>query len=766
MKLLVFLQLVLIADSCLEFWTKWEGYPCLTGKDLDGEIRCYKTKKLSFAKIIDNYAVITCNNEAIYPQLLRCLDVKYAQFLFISDCRINGLDIGQFAMDSNITNIYFNFSKEEESFGSLLVRNAPWLESIFLIGSRTSSGLLNVTFDHLSSLTVLQIENHDFITFLPRPFGHLTHLSDLIVKKGTLQILPPEVFYGLDSMKILDLSYNRIEEISPLVFSNLSKLERLDLSGNQISSLSTDLFSDLINLETLKLKYNKLTALPENLFGSCPKLAYLSIGDNTITELPGGFLRGLKDFKSFSAINCRISYLDEDLFSDATNLSGVYLTKNKISYLPKNLFKNNKKLVSFYIGVNEMMYLPSSIFDGLSLLKNLQLSLNQLKTIPERLFQHLSSLQMLDLSFNQLKYLPEEIFVSLINLETLSLYFNNFIRLPIRYPFGTSKHLSKVNVSHNGLKYWPNINWANHNFSSVDLSKNRFEYVTLPAFTRNNVSVSLSKNHIKTIYLDRHIYGNSSPVYNLAGNEIICDCRLQTFLHYLKFNPSATDRKNLNCYRQENTKLLDIWPIYSVCPVKENCPASCQCFRDEEQVIINCSGECTIPFPEVLSNYTRIVTTSRNSLSKVGEKKRKNVTQLDSSNNYIVEDRIFPLNLHFLSLDEDRLSTLSSSIRDQMYRSDNYTIFFSENNWSCGDCHPVLRNWLIWNEKKIIDYATSCHNGLNILIYTRTGDSLVVSASFAGWKIALICIFVMFLMVLLIVGYYHYRECFQTENFI
>ena len=160
-----------------------------------------------------------------------------------------------------------------------------------------------VTADHLSAITVLDLDGKGAST----------------LKAGD--------FSGLTALESLDLSGNRLNSLPQNIFSNLSALEKLKLYGNQLSSLNdADIFSSLSALKSLDLRANGLSSLDANIFSSLSALEVLYLGDGNI-----------------------LSSLDADIFSNLSALEELYLNDNDLTSLDANIFSNLSALKTLWL---------------------------------------------------------------------------------------------------------------------------------------------------------------------------------------------------------------------------------------------------------------------------------------------------------------------------------------------------------------------------------------------------------------------------------
>ncbi|XP_067120440.1 carboxypeptidase N subunit 2-like [Centruroides vittatus] len=500
------------------------------------------------------------------------------------------------------------------------------LRSVEIRGVKTSE-LLNLTFRNVPSLTSLTIERYNFSLFPNKPFRELINLFELYLTNGKLKVLPEDLFYNLHNLTKLALDNNYIESIHPLVFRNLTKLEYLHLGSNQIKDLPGDTLKGLFNLRTFSIIKNR-----------------------QLSEIPSGFFKKLHNLTEFSAWDCSIYSLEDDVFSDLINLNYVDLNSNKIKHLPPNLLRNNKLLTKFSCSFNRISTLPTGIFHGLSELRWLTLRGNRLENLPEDVRQNLSSLKTFILSSNSLTLLHENVFLPLINL------------------------------------------------TDLDLSDKK--------------------------------YGFQMPTYYLRYNEITCNYELQQFVSALKSNIEIAkkmfpDIENTKCFGEERN-LLD---NTSLVVIGNYCPMNCDCFAEQNHVMVNCSGKGIDRIPEVLVPNATIVDLSNNyikELSDIDCVTWRYVTHLRLSNNSLIyiSDYILLPNLKYLWLKENRLTQFSSGLMNLVDVSSEFKVYLSRNNWNC-HCHSQFtKDWLLRNRQKIADFSdVFCARNSSSLSFTEIASN-------------------------------------------
>ncbi|XP_023234979.1 uncharacterized protein LOC111634443, partial [Centruroides sculpturatus] len=776
-NLLNLLLCIALAQCCTEFLSRWKNVPCPRFFLRVTRTDCLLSENV-FVVVNVGFLFIDCYGAEPDRRIFRCLQQKEDVVLKMRNCYFRNFSLSEFLSGLVIRNLQIAFTTIEPNYQTLHFENLPFVTNVSLYGIRTG-GSFDLTFDSQPIIHALLINHYNFTSFTRPPFKNLTNLPILRIVNGTLQHVQVELLQELRNLRILSLYNNRIKEIPRGFFKNLTLLTYLDLSDNHIENFSEDIFSDLFSLEILRIKNNKLTVLPENLLSSLTQLIGLEMSGNTgIKNLPKGFLRGLTRLEHLRASRCSLERLEESLFSDTTFLIECLLDFNNITRLPEALFNNTEHLSRLSMTGNKLSSLPPRVFSNLKRLGSLDLSYNRLNHLHKDIFKRLSTLAVLRLSDNDLSSLHDDTLLPLSNLKIIDLSNNNFECLSAKYPFSSSNHLESLNISNSNLKTFPNIDWSNNNLTEVDLSHNQFQEVTLPVFTRNHTKILLNHNNISTIYIDYRRHSNSYPVYNVTGNVIECDCRIRQFLRFLHSDENAVrifpDSNILRCNGRSKRKLTEIWPIYSVCPRKEECPLFCKCYLTlEGQSTIDCSRRSLSYPPASLPVNSTFVNLNNNhivNLSELNGTTWENVTHLYLSNNSLtsLNDWVVPENLRYLALDGNKLSDLPPSLMKRVEDSSNFSIFLSRNEWKC-DCHSVhFKKWFTRNLLKIRDSENvTCQrvNRVNNSVTHELIESIPLDVFclkkpvWPLWQVIVLTVSVAFVLTssVLVVVCYHYR---------
>ena len=284
--------------------------------------------------------------------------------------------------------------------------------------------------------------------------NHLSAVTLLDLRDSGIMALAEDDFKGLSSLETLLLNYNFLSSVPNGVFDDLSALYKLRLSANSLTSLPEGVFNGLGSLATLDLAENSLVGLPEGLFSDLSSLKDLSLYHNSLVALPEGLFRGLKSLERLRLYNNFLATIPQPIFKGLGNLRRLYLNDNSLVSLPQGIFENLIYLERLWIFTNSLNGLPEGVFAGLSNLQLLLLSNNQLSLLSEDVFSGLSALDNLSLYSNQLTVLPKQIYSDLSKLRYLSLHNNSLSELPGGI-FSSMSQLEELDLSSNALSSPP-----------------------------------------------------------------------------------------------------------------------------------------------------------------------------------------------------------------------------------------------------------------------------------------------------------------------
>ncbi|MDE0397656.1 MAG: cadherin domain-containing protein [Candidatus Poribacteria bacterium] len=362
-----------------------------------------------------------------------------------------------------------------------------------------------VTEDHLSSITLLNLGLSNITSLNPGDFEGLTALQVLLLNNNQLTDLPETVFNGLTSLQQLDLSNNRFTILRSGVFDGLMALQSLNLNNNATEPVA--LMVSLERVDDGQFKAVMPTCAPfdivlpinmtnGSIFGGATDLTIpqglvesetfsvtrtprtilpVTAAIETLPELPVGhsgyavvqssdlpiLLIGSQDIHPLRERTPQVSDailaaagVDAPEEVTAVHLSAITtldLSFSDTTALNDRDFEGLMALEVLLLNNNQLTDLPETVFNGLTSVQYLYLSDNQLTALPARGFSELPLLEVLLLNNNQLTDLPETVFNGLTALEQLDLSHNAFTDLP-EAVFSGLTALQSLNLNNNATE--------------------------------------------------------------------------------------------------------------------------------------------------------------------------------------------------------------------------------------------------------------------------------------------------------------------------
>ncbi|KAJ3073466.1 hypothetical protein HDU98_001452 [Podochytrium sp. JEL0797] len=185
----------------------------------------------------------------------------------------------------------------------------------------------------LTSLSLLQMNNHRLYGSLPTHIGNLLHLKELSLAGNLLSGPIPDSICELRNLEVVDLHDNQLSAPLPRLFcSGLRNLSILRLNNNCITGGIPEDIGNLKNLQQLYLGHNRMDGhLPSSL-GNLSKLELLQLQHNRFMgEIPAelGQLKSLKFM--FLNSNRLIGELSGALFTGLKSLEYLLMNRNQFN---------------------------------------------------------------------------------------------------------------------------------------------------------------------------------------------------------------------------------------------------------------------------------------------------------------------------------------------------------------------------------------------------------------------------------------------------
>uniref|UniRef100_A0A1A9W9I4 LRRCT domain-containing protein n=1 Tax=Glossina brevipalpis TaxID=37001 RepID=A0A1A9W9I4_9MUSC len=284
-----------------------------------------------------------------------------------------------------------------------------------------------------------------------------------------------------------------IKHLQAPTFLDVPNINTLDLAWNEIESdeLVPDVFRgpyhttnyEPIALYELDLSHNRLQSLDRRIFEHTPNITRLNLSFNPYKIL---------DISTSVAL------------ASATLLQSLDLSYTGIKTIPKLIFENLTSLKYLNLEGNEFIYLPESFYLIGRSLQYLNLARNLFSHFNEQSFLGLKVLTQLNISF-----MP-----ALKSIES-----NTFSRLETLTYLECSHNPNLIKFDLDSLMHCGNLTFLDLSFCNLNgLSFN----MDFPSLESNNKKYEFSpKPWIKL------------KMFNIKGNQWVCDCELFETLEYI-----------------------------------------------------------------------------------------------------------------------------------------------------------------------------------------------------------------------------------------
>lgn len=245
-------------------------------------------------------------------------------------------------------------------------REQPVQDAILAAVSGVSD-CADITADHLSGITILELQSKS-VTDLPvGSFSGMTGLLTLRLEDNQIRDLPLGLFDDLTRLTSLQMNNNRISALPAGLFDNLTRLEQLHFRNNNVSSLPENIFSSLGNLIAMNPCHNPLMQVPAGVFAGLTKLRRLFLAANQLTSVPAGLFDDLTSLNFLEMNGNDLTTLPAGLFDNLPNLDALHLDLNPLplTVLPASIFYRNPKLAELRLDEPNFVFFTSHIRSAL-----------------------------------------------------------------------------------------------------------------------------------------------------------------------------------------------------------------------------------------------------------------------------------------------------------------------------------------------------------------------------------------------------------------
>ncbi|XP_023017972.2 uncharacterized protein [Leptinotarsa decemlineata] len=207
------------------------------------------------------------------------------------------------------------------------LNNLPSLSFLHLNHNYLEISVPTKYFEHLSKLSILEIDNNHLVRVDFSIFRYLMKLEGLSLAENNLTSL--DVTDINTSIKHLNLSGNSLVGIKNLW--RLSNLDKLELGYNSLQEITFDMFANISLLRHLWLQHNSIRELHLGCFRDLKSLTHLNLSYNSITNITPGILTGLNSLIELDISHNNLVIFDEDSFHNTRSLRFLNIAHNNLS---------------------------------------------------------------------------------------------------------------------------------------------------------------------------------------------------------------------------------------------------------------------------------------------------------------------------------------------------------------------------------------------------------------------------------------------------
>ncbi|XP_053674702.1 protein artichoke-like [Anopheles nili] len=344
------------------------------------------------------------------------------------------------------------------------------------------------------------------------------HTHSVLVYMAFNKLSDPPLFSG--RFDTLDLSGNNISDFGDgSRFRGYQEMETLLLGKTSLGELRAENFAFLPNLTAITVSSDRLEQIDENTFHLL-KLKRLEITHSPLKKLPALLLKGQTILLHVSFANNDLLELQENFFTDCSQLTMVDLSGNQLTTVYRQWFAEQASLSSVNLSGNNITYIPPDLFSPQSHeLRVLSLAGNELESIANVTFlanvgitllnlsrtgldnidilnRH-KSITLLDVSGNQLDHL-------LVRPKYDVVIANSNRITSLQWEEGEKFELKVLQLADNVLEKLDPRVFEAVNIRNVDVSGNRLSNVPFEALhkARLLLELNVSRNNISTLSVD------------------------------------------------------------------------------------------------------------------------------------------------------------------------------------------------------------------------------------------------------------------------
>ncbi|KAJ3645028.1 hypothetical protein Zmor_022720 [Zophobas morio] len=226
----------------------------------------------------------------------------------------------------------------------------------------------------------------------------------------------------------------------------------------------------------------------------------VSVQDQFIPRLCCKILNFTHPIEQIIFDNCATEELEEDCFSEAIEqiTESLTITNNKLTSVKKGTFRNIQ-LKEIYLHNNRIKILEDDSFSNLSNLEILNLNQNNLQMLNPDAFSELPKLHTLNLVFNQIRILQEGVFKFFSANPVVHLKCNQISRVEDAFKGSLARDIV-LDLRANRIENLAEGVFNNHGFEDVNLNTNPLKTIATKFCGEN---CSMKNFHCICCYLNK-----------------------------------------------------------------------------------------------------------------------------------------------------------------------------------------------------------------------------------------------------------------------
>ncbi|XP_053674703.1 toll-like receptor 7 [Anopheles nili] len=352
------------------------------------------------------------------------------------------------------------------------------------------------------------------ITSLDQDLSVLNELRELSAAKNVIKFGAECPLRNFTQLTYVDLTNNSLDSVGSGCWERQSAHThsfRVSMAFNKLSD--PPLFSG--RFDTLDLSGNNISDLGDgSRFRGYQEMETLLLGKTSLGELRAENFAFLPNLTAITVSSDRLKQIDENTFH-LLKLKRLEITHSPLKKLPALLLKGQTILLHVSFANNDLLELQEDFFTDCSQLTMVDLSGNWLTTVYRQWFAEQASLSSVDLSDNKITHIPSDLFSPKTHSPTIFSIAGNELVSIANATFLAEVPITWLNLSRTGLD---NIDILNRNefINLLDVSGNQLDHLLVRA---KYIDVFANSNRITSLQWEKS--GKFElEILELADNEL------------------------------------------------------------------------------------------------------------------------------------------------------------------------------------------------------------------------------------------------------